>query len=201
MAKLKLANLERFIHLLHEVERVKRYVHRPGETMPGNTGEHTFELALLCWYIAKVEELNLNQEKIIKYALAHDLVEAYAGDTPAYDKEGQKDKAKREHEAYLRITKDFSEFEELSKIIADYEIKADEESVFVYAVDKLIDPLGVSLETKVTHWKEKGVTYQDMRDYKDYKISKHPLIQEYWEALCQKFENNLDFYFTPQDKN
>ena len=200
MPKLSLPHLERFITLLHEVQRVKRFVHRPGETGPSNTGEHTFELAMMCWYIAQCEGLNLDQKKILKYALAHDLVEAYAGDTPAYDTDGQKDKAEREHTALKRIEQEFSEFPELIATIKTYEERADKESVFVYAVDKLIDPLGVSLETTETHWKRHGVTYRDMRQYKDAKISKHPLIQAYWRQLCEKFEQNQDFYFAETGK-
>ena len=172
---------------------MKRFVRRPGETEPSNTGEHTFELALMCWYIAACENLDLDQEKILKYALAHDLVEAYAGD-------GQKDKAEREHAALKRIEQEFPEFPELLATIKAYEEKADKESVLVYAVDKLVDPLGVSLETVETHWKQHDVTYQDMRQYKDSKISNCPLIQAYWEELCAKFEQDEDFYFTTKRK-
>ncbi len=201
MAKLSLLHLERFITLLHNIQRVKRFVYRPGETRPSNTGEHTFELAMMCWYIAQCEEPDLDQEKILKYALAHDLVEAYAGDTPAYDTDGQKDKAEREYAALQRIEQEFPEFPELIAAIKAYEGKADKESVFVYAVDKLIDPLGVSLETAETHWKQHGVTYQDMRQYKDAKICKHPLIQTYWEELCAKFEQDQDFYFAAENSD
>ena len=184
--------------LLHNVERVKRFVHRPGEQEQTNTGEHTFELALLCWYIASCEKLDLSHEKIIKYALAHDVIEAYAGDTPAYDKEGQKNKAEREHTAFLRLQSEFVEFTELMDAIETYEAKADAESRFVYAVDKLIDPLGASLETVLTHWRDQGVTYTDMRTYKDAKVANYPLIQAYWEKLCAKLEKNLPFYFAPE---
>lgn len=198
MSHLTLPHLEKFITLLHAVQKVKRFSHRPGEVEPTNTGEHTFELVMLCWYIAECEKLELNHERILKYALAHDIIEAYAGDTPAYDKEGQKDKMEREHTALIRIQNEFDEFPELITMIKEYEAKSNQESVFVYAVDKLIDPLGVSLETKETHWKRKGVTYRDMREYKDTKISKHPLIQAYWELLCEKFEANKDFYFAAE---
>ena len=194
---LSLQNLEQFMTLVHRVERVKRFVHRPGEREPSNTAEHTFELAMLCWYIMSAEKLALDQEKVILYALAHDVIEAYAGDTPAFDAEGQKTKAEREHAAFTRIKAEFTNFPELALMIEAYESKNDEEAKFVYAVDKLIDPLGVSLETVLTHWKEKGVTYTDLRTYKDAKIATVPLIQSYWGMLCNKFEKNLDFYFAP----
>ncbi len=198
MTKLSLKNLEQFTSFLHRLPQVKRFTHRPGETEPMNTAEHTLELALLCWYIMECEALELNSDLVLKYALAHDLVEAYAGDTPAYDTEGQTQKATREHKALQRIEKEFKEFPELIQIITDYEEKSDKESVFVYAVDKLIDPLGVSLETGTTHWKKHGVTYNDMRTYKDTKISQHATIQSYWEELCEKFERDTERYFASE---
>lgn len=197
---LTLPDLERYMTLLHNVERVKRFSHRPGEHEPSNTAEHTFELVMFCWYILSVEKIDLNKEKVMMYALAHDVIEAYAGDTPAYDTDGQKTKAEREHAAFLRIKAEFTEFPELASMIEMYESKADEEAKFVYAVDKLIDPLATSLETVLTHWKEKGVTYTDLRTYKDAKIATVPLIQSYWVKLCEKFEKNLTFYFAPERK-
>ena len=37
---------------------------------------------MTAWYIANIEKSNLSIEKILKYALIHDLPEVYAGDTP-----------------------------------------------------------------------------------------------------------------------
>lgn len=195
MPRLTLPNLQKFIALLHAVERVERLNHRPGETAPIKTGEHTFSLAMLCWYIAECEKLDLKHEKIIKYALAHDIIEAYAGDTPAFDIEAQKDKVEREHSVLLRIKDEFPEFPELITYIEQYEARADKESVFVYAVDKLIDPLGTSLETGTTHWKTKGVTLSELRDYSETKISQHPLILAYWQELITLLSQNQEFYF------
>jgi len=200
MTILTLPHLERFITLLHKVEQVERLNHHPDKTAPIRTGEHTFELAMMCWYIAQCEGLNLNHELILKYALAHDLVEAYAGDTPAFDPKAALGKAQREHAALLRIQDEFPEFPELITIIEHYEAKADEESIFVYAVDKLVDPLGTSLETIGTHWVAKGITYADVRAHVDSKIALNPTLQAYWQMLCQKFEHNHHFYFSqPRD--
>jgi len=195
MTNLKLPDLERFMTLLHATQKVKRVSRRPGETNSTNTAEHTFELVMLCWYIAGVEKLGLNHEKILKYALAHDLIEAYAGDTPAYDTEGQKTKHERERNAFEKIKAEFPKFPELITTIESYEDRDDEESKFVYAADKLMDPLNCSLEPKSTLWKELDITYSDVRKYKDSKIAQYPLINNYWGLLCEKLEKNLAFYF------
>jgi len=198
MTSLTLPHLERFITLLHKVQQVERLNHHPDKSVSVRTGEHTFELAMMCWYIAECEKLELNHELILKYALAHDLVEAYAGDTPAFNPEAARNKAEREHAALLRIKSEFPEFPELITIIENYESKTDEESIFVYAVDKLVDPLGTSLETILTHWVDKGITYDEVRAHVDSKIALNPTLQAYWHMLCAKFEANTDFYFAKE---
>jgi len=190
-----LPQLEKFVTFLHEVERIKRVARRPGETEPTNTAEHTFEVAMMCWYIASIEGLSLNFEKILKYALAHDLIEVYAGDTYAFDAEKQIDKSERERKAMLQIKHEFAEFTDLIQTINNYETKADAESRFVYAADKLIDPLNISLEKGTTLWKDKNVSYQAIRSYKDAKIAKDETINGLWKDLVVKLESNLKHYF------
>lgn len=190
-----LPQLEKFVTFLHEVERIKRVARRPDETEPTNTAEHTFEVAMTCWYIASLEGLPLNFEKILKYALAHDLIEAYAGDTYVFDTEKQLDKSERERKAVLQIEHEFAEFTDLIQTIHNYEAKADPESRFVYAADKLIDPLNISLEKGTTLWKDKNVSYQAIRSYKDAKIAKDETIKNLWEELVAKLESDLGHYF------
>jgi hypothetical protein len=57
--------------------------------------------------------------------------------------------------------------------------KKGEESRFVYAADKLIDPLNASMEKTQSIWVDMKLTYQEVRDYKDVKVAKHPLINDY----------------------
>ena len=49
-----------------------------------NDIEHTMAVALLCWYIHDKYKLDLDIAKILKYAITHDFVERYAGDTNTY---------------------------------------------------------------------------------------------------------------------
>tara|TARA_B100000745_G_scaffold292683_1_gene233812 strand:+ start:1980 stop:2567 length:588 start_codon:yes stop_codon:yes gene_type:complete len=191
----KLKNLESFMQLLHAVQNIERVARIPNETKRRNTAEHTFELAMVCWYIVEENNLDLNKEKIFKYALAHDVIEAYAGDTPAHDVEAQKHKKGKEAQALLKIEEKFSHFVELIETIHAYEARNDMESIFVYATDKLIDPLNASMETKQSIWKEMDMSYEYLRLYKDEKIALSSDVQPYWEQLCKKLEANKDFFF------
>ncbi len=82
-----------FTKLLNKFRAVKRIVFTVGEGEPENDAEHSYQLAMLSWYIISAENLKLDKNLVIKYALVHDLVEVYAGDTYFYrsDKE-EKDK-------------------------------------------------------------------------------------------------------------
>lgn len=192
---LTLKNLESFMRLLHAAQNVKRIARIPNEKQYSNTGEHTFELALLAWYICSSEKLDLDIEKVLQYALAHDIVESYSGDTPVFDVEGQKTKAAREADALVRIENEFPEFPHLTQTIHEYERRDTPESVFVYALDKLIDPLDASMETTQSIWKDNNMTYEQLRAYKDQKIALSPVIQKYWEELSTKLNDNKDFFF------
>ncbi len=190
-----LTDLESFMRLLHAVQNTERFARIPEETKRRNTAEHTFELALVCWYISTTNNLNLDIAKILTYALVHDLTEAYAGDAYIFDAHARKNKEKREQKALQKIRENFPEFRELAAAIQAYEMQTDEESQFVYAVDKLIDPINLGMETKNSFFKEHNVSYKQLRDYKDEKIAKHPIAQKYWEQLCKKLESHKTFFF------
>jgi len=187
--------LETFMKLLHDVERVKRVAQRPDETEYTSTAEHTFELVLMCWYIMQTDNLDLNHQKVFMYALAHDLVEGWAGDTYIGDAAGQATKSAREHAAKEKMKKTFMEFPELIEAIESYEKREDPESIFVYAADKLIDPLNASMETKPTYWKKQDLSFKETCDYKDEKIAPSDAIQPYWEQVRKKLGDNESFYF------
>lgn len=190
-----LPKLEEFMQFLHKVQNVKRVARIPDEKEYRSTAEHTFELAMLCWYIASANKLNLDTEKILMYALAHDLLEGYAGDSYIYDTEALRTKHEREAAALVKIEETFSEFPELIETIHTYERKEDPESVFVYAADKLIDPLNASMESTQSIWKDMRVTYEQLREYKDRKIEPSKDISFYWKLLVEKLEAKKDFYF------
>lgn len=190
-----LQQLEKFMRLLHAVQNVERVARIPDETKLRNTAEHTFELAMVCWYLNSANELGLDTEKILTYALAHDLIEAYTGDVYAYDEAARDTKEQGEKLARERLATDHAEFPELLSAIDNYERRTDAESRFVYACDKLIDPLNASMETQQSLMKEYDLSYQTMRDYKDSKIAQSEYVAPYWKAVCEKYEKHKDFFF------
>lgn len=169
----------KFTHGLNATERVAR---TPGTDRRANVAEHLLQVALVAWYLIDAYRLPLNQEKVLKYALAHDSPEAYAGDAYIYDASARAQKEERERTARIRMTEEFPEFSDLHRTIEKYEERNDPESRFVYALDKLMDPANIYLENGKL-WQEMGVTLQMLLDYKLEKVRKDPVIAKLFDDL------------------
>ena len=151
---------------------------------------------MLAWYITTTYNLPFDKEKILKYALVHDLVEVYAGDTYAYteDKALLDSKEQREKEAAERLKKEFPEFEELHKLIHEYEQKSDEESKFIYALDKIEPMLYIYLDNGRL-WKEYNISLKMSIEHKIEKVSVSPTIKKIFDELLTLLEKDKNTLF------
>ncbi len=175
MEKIEIQQLLNFSELIYAFERVARMDVVPGTDRHENDAEHSYHLAMLAWYISDVYKLDLDTEKLLKYALTHDLVEAYAGDTPAYGgNQSLVTKHDREASAQMQIQKEFPDFYELNSSIDMYEKRNDPESAFIYALDKII-PILVCYAGKGKAWKKWDVTFEKVCDVKRSKVGDHDL--------------------------
>jgi len=179
----KLENVLRFVDLLNKYRAVKREIFVNAENRLENDVEHSYQLAMLAWYLAEFDKLSLDKNLLIKYALVHDLVEAYAGDTFAFADKGLKlEKIEKERRAIDQLKQEFPEFKELHELIYKYEERADSESNFIYALDKLQPTLNIYMDGGRS-WRRDGVTLQMIIDYKNDKISRIPELKKYFDEL------------------
>lgn len=66
--------------------------------------EHSWHLAMMAMTLFEHNrDKRVDLSRVIRMGLVHDLIEIYAGDTYAYDEEGNKTKAAREREAADRL--------------------------------------------------------------------------------------------------
>lgn len=149
---------------------------------PENDVEHSFGLALTCWYLQPKIAPELDLSKILRYALAHDIIEIHSGDTYISDKELVASKEQREHEALLKIAEDWSDFGELSQFAQDYMKKTDEEARFVKAVDKMLPVIMIDLHEKDKVWIPLKVTLEMQRQHKK-TILVSDIVAPYYEKL------------------
>ncbi|HEU0085739.1 MAG TPA: HD domain-containing protein [Candidatus Paceibacterota bacterium] len=176
-----------FVNFTHEFREVIRIARAPNGERFENDTEHCYQLAMVAWFLIEQDKLKLNKELCFMYALAHDLVEVYAGDTYVFDKKNVASQAKREKNALKKIQKRFSGFKSLVKIIEKYEQRKDKESKFIYALDKLLPPIQGYLENGKI-WKEKKLTLKGVMKVKNDKIAVSKEVNKYWKELLEEIK-------------
>ena len=116
---------------------------------------------MLVWYFGRTINLTLDLNKAIRYALVHDLVEAYAGDICLFSHpEAIALKKQQEAEAIQRIER---EFPELVGDVVEYEAQVTLEAQFVFFCDKLA-PFINDLLGGMSNSIGKGVTIAQLRE-------------------------------------
>lgn len=190
----KLKQLVDFVKFTQEFRDVLRYEGSKLGKRVQTSAEHSYQLAMVSWFLIERDNLKLNKELCLMYALAHDLVEIYAGDTFIFDKKKASSQRKREKKAILKIKKRFLYFKSLAKAIENYEKKGDKESKFIYALDKIVDPLSIYLEGGKM-WRKKKVSLEDVFAHKNAKILMSPHVDKYWQELSKEFTRNKKMFF------
>lgn len=193
----KLENLLRFAELLNRYRGVKREVFANDEDRLENDVEHSYQLTMLAWYIADSENLALDKSLLLKYALVHDLVETYAGDTFAFaDENKRQEKVEQEKKALAQLKHEFPEFKELAELIREYEERKNPESRFIYALDKLQPTLNIYLDGGRS-WRRTGVTLQMILNYKSGIMAEIPELRRYFDELISLIKKNEKTLFNP----
>jgi len=188
-------NILNFIKLTHKFQKIERRIKVAGEDRNENDFEHSYQLAMLAWYIVDTQNLSLDKNLIMKYALVHDFVETYAGDTYFYASEEERiSKGKREEEAMIKINGEVSEFNEFNKIIFQYQNKSDEESKFIYALDKIIPILNIYIDGGRT-WKLNNITFDMIVEGKSKKVKEPEIINKYFEKIVEMLKKDKDKLF------
>lgn len=137
---------------------VQRFTRHPDGRTPESDTTHTVMLTLLAMTIAPKEAVFLDVERVLAYCVVHDLVEAYAGDTPTHrglTALQRLEKQEREHKALERIRVDLMTLgPRIPSLIEDYEAQVNAESRFVKLLDKLTP--------RLTHLLNGGAALADM---------------------------------------
>src|SRR3989338_7365904 len=182
-----------FIRLLHAFQSIERVAHVADLSRRENDVEHSYFLAMLCWYLCDTLQLKFSKEKVLTYALAHDLSEVYAGDTYIFDHEALKTKKEREEHARIRIEKEFSEFEDLHRTIETYENQNDPEAHFVHAIDKIL-PILINYVQGGHTWKEMRIAPHDIFAHKRNKIGEQTEARALLEQIIALIGDDLEKY-------
>ncbi|KKQ35780.1 MAG: Metal dependent phosphohydrolase [Candidatus Nomurabacteria bacterium GW2011_GWB1_37_5] len=188
----KILEFQKLLKKFNKVYRDVCSLHNRKE--PDNDVEHSYRVAMLAWMVAEEYKLKLDINKIIKYALVHDLVEVYAGDVSLYknNNKRQKNKEIREHQALLKLQKEFPKLRSFWKLIDSYEKRNDEESKFVYIIEKL-EPIFLVFLSERDHWKKRNIGITEFVERKQSKIKSI-------DSFAQKFNKETMEYLRRNHK-
>ncbi len=119
---------------------IKREMPLPvGERRWENDAEHSWSVAFLACALAPLIDTTLDVGKVAQLAIAHDVVEVFAGDVSVFGTDDELAlKSEREALAAEKISKDFGHFPWIVDTLHAYEAKDSDEAKFVYAIDKYI---------------------------------------------------------------
>lgn len=181
--------------LINDFLTVQRSHYIPKTDVRENDVIHSMSVAFLAWQIHdKLSLLNLDLGKILQYALAHDLVEVYAGDVNTYaSDEKRMAKKKVETISLARIEKEMrSSFPTLAPVIKSYENRGDEEALFVWSVDKIQALVQGKLDNYRPFY-EQGLTTADVRRVHGGHLSQvHPKVHVLYRDVLKWFLDEYD---------
>ncbi len=174
--------------LFGQINRVTAY---PDGVRPESDTDHTFMLCLLACTIASKEK-DLDLGLVAQFAIVHDFVEVYAGDTPTYGQSlnNKSKKELREKEALEKLKTEFGQtYPWLTETIEKYESLATKEACFIKTLDKILPKITNLLnEFKILRQKTNTQGFADfaekqLQELKDSYGAKAPKATALYEAI------------------
>ncbi|WP_019672173.1 HD domain-containing protein [Psychrobacter lutiphocae] len=152
-------SIDEVTHFLLELDALKRVNRRSYVTQTTrleNSAEHSWHLAMACWSIAELFELDINHEKLLKLALVHDLGEIDAGDTFLYAS-SRSDAHLGEREGIARLQAEPGNgIKDLLAVWDEQETGDSKETQLLKVVDRLL-PFLLNLNTDGKTWRDHGI--------------------------------------------
>ena len=163
-----------FIMELDKIKKIGRQTYLSDASRKENDAEHSWHLALMAFVLADYANEKIDVLKTMKMVLLHDVIEIDAGDTYAYDTEGNKTKRERELKAADRIF--------------GLEAMETPESKFANMLDK-VQPLLLNDASGGKSWAEHGVKKSQvmMRN-----VRVHEGSEEIWAYAKSLIEKNAE---------
>ena len=157
VASIDVNDVTHFLLELDALKRVNRRSYVTHTTRRENSAEHSWHLAMACWSIAELFELDVNHERLLKMALVHDLGEIDAGDTFLFAS-SRSDAHIEERAGIARLQAERGNgITNLVEIWEEQETGRSKETQLLRVVDRLL-PFLLNLNTEGKTWIESDVT-------------------------------------------
>lgn len=183
--KLRLQKQFDFLREIDKEKNIFRQTFIADGSRKENDAEHSWHLALMVMLLSEYSNEKIDVLRTMSMVLIHDLIEIDAGDTYAYDTEGNKTKKERELKAAERIfnllPSDQAEY--VRSLWDEFEEGVTPEALFANSVDKL-QPLMLNHASGGKSWVEHDV-HSDQVYNRNRKTSEGS--RELWEYADQNF--------------
>ena len=173
-----------FILELDTLKSVLRRSYLLNNTRRENSAEHSWHLSVMALVLAEHANADIDQLRVLKMLLVHDIVEIDSGDTYIYDAAGNDTKAVREQKAAQRIFGLLPDNQklELTQLWHEFEARETPEAKFAAALDRLM-PLLHNYHTEGRSWREHGITKQQVLNFNRHIADGSQSLWKYAEAL------------------
>lgn len=147
-----------FILEIDGLKQIFRQTYLHDGSRKENDAEHSWHLALMAILLKEYASDDIDLLRVIAMVLTHDIVELDAGDTYAYDINGNATKRERELAAAERIFNILPEDQAryLRSIWDEFEDEISPEAKFAHALDN-IQPMMLNDASKAKAWREHNV--------------------------------------------
>lgn len=176
-----------FILELDKIKQITRQTYLCDGSRKENDAEHSWHLALMAFVLSDYANEPVDVSKTMKMVLLHDVIEIDAGDTYAYDTEGNKTKRERELKAADRIFGLLPKVQqkEYRALWDEFEAMETAEAKFANLLDK-VQPLLLNDAAGGKSWEEHGVKKAQVlaRNIRTHEGSE--TIWKYAESLIEK---------------
>lgn len=183
----------RFLMELDKQKEIVRQTYLADGSRRETDAEHAWHLALMCMILSEYANEPIDMARTVLMVLTHDLVEIDAGDTYAYDVQGNETKQERELRAADRIYGLLPEDQGayLRELWDEFEAMETPEAKFANALDK-IQPVLLTDQAKGKSWREHGVRKEQIMSRN---VRTHEGSEFLWDHIRKIIEKNVDAGF------
>lgn len=188
MDRERLAKQLAFALEIDKEKNVQRRTHLSGHGRRENDAEHAWHMTVMCYLLREYANEPIDLARTLVMTLTHDLVEIYAGDTYAYDTQGQQTAHEREQAAADKLFSLLPDDQaaDLRGIWEEFEANETPEARFAHAMDS-VQPMMLNDSNDGADWRTRGIARQapagrnavtrlgstELADYIDELLDKH----------------------------
>lgn len=182
--------LDRILAFLEEADRFKsvyRGAYLTDHSRNESDADHVWHLCMFAMLLREESASAPDPLRVFELCLVHDLVEIYAGDTWAYDREGYTDKKEREERAaeelFTLLPEDLAG--RLRELWNEFEEGQTEAARFAQAMDRL-QGFAQNVFGGGRVWRERGVVEAETRERVEEGIAFDPSLTAVFELLYER---------------